>query len=330
VAGETPSTLTPRDTGGTKTAALRILLADDDPTSRLIAQMALRNLGHQCQTVTDGAQAWEAFHSERPDVVISDWMMPGLTGLELCRRVRADSGGYTYFMMVTGQRALDHVIEGMTAGADDYMIKPLNPDDLQVRLIAAARVTALHRQLADQRSELERLNQELTDIARRDPLTGLGNRRALQEDLKLLEARVSRYGHRYCMALLDIDHFKTYNDTYGHQAGDSVLQAVAAELRAQVRAGDALYRYGGEEFLCIFPEQSLATGTIAAQRMRAGLESQGIPHVGNESGVLTLSAGLAVMDTGNRRSVAKVLKEADEALYRAKELGRNRIEYVSS
>jgi diguanylate cyclase (GGDEF)-like protein len=309
---------------------LRILLVDDDPTSRLIAQVALRRLGHQCQTVTDGAQAWEAFHSDRPDVVISDWMMPGLNGLELCRQVRADTGGYTYFIMVTSQRALDQVIEGMTAGADDYLIKPLNPDDLQGRLIAAARVTVLHRQLSDQRGELERLNQELTDIARRDPLTGLGNRRALQEDLELLEARVARYGHRYCMALLDIDHFKAYNDTYGHQAGDSVLQAVAGELKAQARAGDALYRYGGEEFLCIFPEQSLATGTIAAQRMRGGLESQGIPHVGNDGGVLTLSAGLAVMDPSKGRSVAEVLKEADEALYRAKELGRNRIEYVAS
>jgi diguanylate cyclase (GGDEF)-like protein len=310
---------------------LRILVADDDPISRLIAQTALRNLGHQCHTVTDGAQAWDAFQSGHPDVVISDWMMPGLNGLELCRNIRDIAPeGYTYFIMVTSQRSLDQVIDGMTAGADDYLVKPLNTDDLQGRLIAAARVTSLHRQLTDQRSELEGLNEELTAIARRDPLTGLGNRRALQEDLELLEARVTRYGHRYCMALLDIDHFKSYNDTYGHQAGDDVLQAVAAQLRVEARGGDALYRYGGEEFLCIFPEQSLANGTIAAQRMRAGLESLAIPHVGNDNGVLTLSAGLAVLDPSKKRSVAEVLKEADEALYRAKELGRNRIEYVPS
>jgi two-component system cell cycle response regulator len=305
---------------------MKILVADDEPTSRLIAQMALRDLGHQCRSVTDGLQAWEAFQEDRPDVVISDWMMPGMNGLELCRQVRADTGGYTYVIMVTGQGAHGQIVEGMTAGADDYLIKPLDPDDLQVNLIAASRVTSLHRQLSDQRSQLEVLNQELTAIARRDPLTGLGNRLALDEDLELLEARVNRYGHRYCMALLDLDHFKAYNDTYGHQAGDAVLQAVAAELRIQARREDALYRYGGEEFLCIFPEQSLETGTIAAQRMRAGLEALGIPHVGNVGGVLTLSAGMAVLDPDRTRSVAEVLKEADEALYLAKELGRNRVE----
>jgi two-component system cell cycle response regulator len=309
---------------------LTILLADDDPTSRLITKTALRNLGHQCQTVTDGLEAWEAYRTQRPDVVISDWMMPGLNGLELCRKIRDQgSDSYTYFVMVTSQKSLDQVLEGMTAGADDYLIKPLNPNDLQGRLIAAARVTSVHRQLADQRGELTVLNDELIAIARRDPLTGLGNRRALQEDLELLEARVARYGHRYCMALLDIDHFKSYNDTYGHQAGDEVLQAVAGLLKDQARGGDALYRYGGEEFLCIFPEQSLANGTIAAQRMRSGLESLAIPHVGNDDGVLTLSAGVAVLDQNRQRPVAEVLKEADDALYRAKELGRNRIEYAA-
>jgi two-component system cell cycle response regulator len=305
---------------------MKILVADDEPTSRLIAQMALRDLGHQCRTVTDGLEAWEAFQTDRPDVVISDWMMPGMTGLELCRQVRSDPGVYTYVIMVTGQGAHSQIVEGMTAGADDYLIKPLDPDDLQVHLIAASRVTSLHRQLSDQRSQLQVLNQELTGIARRDPLTGLGNRLALHEELELLEARVSRYGHRYCMALLDLDHFKAYNDTYGHQAGDAVLQAVAAELKIQARREDGLYRYGGEEFLCILPEQTLATGTIAAERMRSGLEALGIPHAGNVGGVLTLSAGMAVFDPDRTRSVAEVLKEADEALYRAKELGRNRVE----
>jgi diguanylate cyclase (GGDEF)-like protein len=170
---------------------------------------------------------------------------------------------------------LDEILEGMTAGADDYLVKPLDPDDLQARLIAAARVTCLHRQLAQQRTELQSLNQELTAIARRDPLTGLGNRRALQEDLELLEARVTRYGHRYCMALFDVDHFKAYNDAYGHQAGDEVLHAVAAQLKDKARSGDAIYRYGGEEYLCIFPEQSLATGIHAVQRMRIGVERLG-------------------------------------------------------
>ncbi|MGI8607093.1 MAG: GGDEF domain-containing response regulator [Gaiellaceae bacterium] len=305
---------------------MRILVADDEPTSRHIAHLALRDLGHECETVTDGTQAWEAFRSHRPDVVISAWMMPGLNGLELCRKIRTHAeGGSTYFIMVTSHGARDQIVEGMQAGADDYLIKPLDPADLQIRLIAAARVTSLHRQLAEQRTELEALNQELTAISLRDPLTGLGNRTALEEDLVQLEARVARYGHRYCLALLDVDHFKSYNDTYGHQAGDQVLQTVAAQLKAEIRGGDAIYRYGGEEFLCIFPEQSLATATIAAQRMRSGLEELAIPHVDHIARVVTLSGGLAMLDPDQTRSVAEVLKEADEALYRAKELGRNRV-----
>jgi two-component system cell cycle response regulator len=306
---------------------MNILVADDDPTSRLIVATALRNLGHECQTVTDGARAWDAFRSHRPDVVISDWMMPGLSGLQLCSKIREhDSGRYVYFIMVSGQGLLDEILQGMTVGADDYLVKPLDPDDLQARLIAAARVTSLHRQLAQQRTELEALNHDLASIARRDPLTGLGNRRALQEDLELLEARVTRYGHRYCMGLLDVDHFKSYNDAYGHQAGDDVLQAVAAQLKAKARSGDALYRYGGEEFLCIFPEQSMASGTHAIERMRIGVERLAVSHADSPRGLLTVSAGVAMLDPDHIRSASEVLKEADIALYRAKQLGRNRVE----
>jgi diguanylate cyclase (GGDEF)-like protein len=303
---------------------MKVLVADDDPTSRLIAKTALAALGHQCRTVTDGTEAWDEFRSWLPDAVISDCRMPGLTGLQLCSAVRAHAeSSYTYFIMVSGQGSLDEVLEGMTAGADDYLVKPLDVDVLRARLIAAARITALHRQLDQQKSELHTLNDELTAIARRDPLTGLGNRRALDEDLDSLEARVSRYGHRYCMALIDVDHFKSYNDTYGHQAGDRILQAVTAELLAQDREGDALYRYGGDEFLCIFPEQSLATGTLAVERMRVGVEQLAIAHEGNALGVVTLSAGMAMLDPGQKRSSGDVLKDADKGLYRAKQLGRN-------
>jgi diguanylate cyclase (GGDEF)-like protein len=228
--------------------------------------------------------------------------------------------------MLTGRSAPDQILEGMDAGADDYLVKPLDPDDLHVRLIAAARVTGLHHQLAQQKAELVELNHELTALARRDPLTGLYNRRALQEDLEMLEARVARYGHRYFMALFDVDHFKAYNDTYGHQAGDEVLRVVANELRQQARGGDSLYRYGGEEFLCIFPEQSLASGTVAVERMREGLERLALPHAGSSRGVVTVSAGTAVLDPKHIRLAGEVLAEADEALYRAKDLGRNRVE----
>jgi diguanylate cyclase (GGDEF)-like protein len=306
-------------------SGLRILVVDDDATSRLIARTAVQSLGHECRTESDGARAWQSFQSHPPEVVISDWMMPGLSGLELCRRVRGDCAGYAYFILVTSRKDLDRVLEGMNAGADDYLVKPLDPDDLQARLIAAARVTALHRQLAAQQATLEELNVSLTDIARRDALTGLANRRAMQEDLEQLEARVSRYGHRYTLALIDVDHFKSYNDTYGHQEGDKVLARVAAELKRGSRSGDALYRYGGDELLCILPEQTAETGACAVERMRAAAERLAIPHTGNPTGVVTLSAGMAMFDPLRSRTVAEVLREADASLYESKQLGRNRV-----
>lgn len=305
---------------------MKILVVEDARTSRLITEVTLRKLGHECRSVVDGAQAWESFQSDPPDVVLSDWMMPGLTGLQLCRKIRAHAAGtYSYFIMVTNRADPDDILEGMSAGADDYLIKPLDHDDLQARLIAAARVTSLHRQLASQRAELEGLNRDLGVIARRDPLTGLGNRRALQEDLDLLVARAARYGHTYCMALIDIDYFKSYNDTYGHLAGDAVLQAVANQLKESAREGDALYRYGGDEFLCIFPEQSTATGSIAVERMRLGLERLAIVNAGSGFGVLTFSAGMAALDKSSK-GVEEVVTQADKALYRAKQRGRNRVE----
>jgi len=306
---------------------MRILVADDDASSRLIVKAALRNLGHECHTVADGDQAWSAFQTQLPDVVISDWQMPGLTGPQLCRKIRErDVSRYVYFIIVSGQGLLSEILEGMTAGADDYLVKPLNSDNLQIRLIAATRVTALHAQLAENRTELNELNHDLKAIARRDPLTRLGNRRALDEDLEFLEARVTRYRHRYCVALIDIDHFKAYNDAFGHQAGDRILQAVASQLKAEVRSGDAIYRYGGEEFLCVFPEQSMATGIQAVERMRSAVERLAVRQTDAVGAFLTISGGIAVIDAEHPRPASAVIKEADEALYRAKQLGRNRVE----
>jgi two-component system cell cycle response regulator len=254
--------------------------------------------------------------------------MPGLSGPELCRNIRQHpTGEYAYFIMISVKGSSEDIFEGMTAGADDYLVKPLDLDDLHARLVVAARVTALHSELAQQRIELEGLNHDLAAVVRRDPLTGVGSRLALQEDLDQLDEQVKRYGGGYCLALLDVDLFKTYNDTYGHQAGDRALHAVAAELSQQARSGDAIYRYGGEEFLCIFPEQSLFTGTQAVQRMRMAVQGLAIPHASNPRGVLTVSAGMAVLDPEVPRSASEVFKEADDALYRAKDLGRNRVEH---
>jgi two-component system cell cycle response regulator len=304
---------------------MKILIADDSPTPRLMLQRELEGLGHECIVAHDGAEAWEMFQGSAVDVVISDWMMPRMDGDELCRRVRADTEApYAYFILHTSLEDLKHVVQGMQAGADDYLTKPFQRDQLATRLIAADRISVLHRQLASQQTELERLNQMLFEDSRHDRLTGLGNRRRLDEDLERFADLSQRYDHQLAVVLFDVDRFKQYNDTAGHAAGDEVLRSVAAALAEQCRGGDSAYRYGGEELLVAFPEQNLNNGTIAAERMRATIEALGIPHPGlTPPGVVTVSGGVACL--GPDETVASLLGRADAALYRAKRDGRNRI-----
>jgi two-component system chemotaxis response regulator CheY len=307
-------------------ARLRILVVEDSPVARLALQRTIEGLGHEALVATGGAEAWSAFETHEPDVIVSDWLMPGVDGLELCRRVRARPGTkYPYFIFLTALTDREHTVTAMEAGADDFIVKPLDRLTLQAGLIAAARVTGLHAQLGAQRAELERLNRLLRDDARRDALTHLGNRLRLDEDLEALAARFERYGHRYAVAMCDIDYFKRYNDAFGHPAGDDVLTAVADCLRTSARHGDTVYRYGGEEFVVILPEQSTATAAAALERLRAAVEGLRIAHPANQPGVVTISAGVAELRAGGDAGIADCLRRADQALYRAKGSGRNRV-----
>lgn len=266
------------------------------------------------------ATRWVLFGQCCPEVVITDRLMPGLDGLELCRRIRAlPPGGYTYIVRATSLDEREEILDGMEAGADDYLIKPLDPVDLEAALVAAQRVTSLH-------AELDRYRNELARLACTDPLTQLRNRLSLGEDLQTLHVRSQRYGRTYCLAMCDVDFFKAYNDAAGHQAGDEVLRAVGATLGAHARGGDSVYRYGGEEFLLILPEQTLESAGIAAERLRRGVEELAITYpVGTAGAIVTISVGIAAFDPANEMTADDVLKEADLALYRAKESGRNRV-----
>jgi diguanylate cyclase (GGDEF)-like protein len=307
---------------------LKVLIAEDDAVSRTILKKSVEKFGHECVVAEDGEKAWELFQdTPEVDVVISDWMMPGIDGIELCSRVReTKSDSYTFFIFLTTLGDKEHLLEGMQAGADDYLAKPLDREQLQVRLIAASRVNSLHRQLNEQKAELEKLNGELFALARRDPLTHLGNRLQLREDSRTWDSHAERYGRGYCAMLCDIDFFKLYNDTYGHPAGDEVLKKTAEAISGNLRAGDTAYRYGGEEFLIILPERSLEAATAAAERLRRGVEDLAIPHRGKTPpGVMTVSVGLAVLPPGEKKPAGKLLKEADIALYGAKKVGRNTV-----
>jgi len=300
---------------------MRVLIADDDLGSRLVATAAVQAQGHECRTAPDGEEAWRLMSQFRPDVLVTDRNMPGLDGLDLCRRIRAsDQDGYTYIVLLTALDDPDEVIAGMEAGADDYLTKPLDPFALHTRLLAATRVTELH-------AELARARTALLAQANTDPLTGLRNRHGLVADLAQLDHLSLRYGRSYCIAMCDIDAFKAYNDAYGHPAGDQALRTVAAVFSEVARQGDRVYRYGGEEFLVLLPEQDLAGAAVALERMRAHLTALAIAHPagGGPGAVLTFSAGLAACSASQRVPSREVLAEADRALYEAKRGGRDRV-----
>jgi two-component system cell cycle response regulator len=307
---------------------VRVIIAEDDAVSRTILRLSLAKLGHECLAAENENEALKLYrNTPEVDLVISDWMMPGIDGPGLCRLIREDGrDGYTYFIFLTALGDKGHLLAGLAAGADDYLSKPLDREELQVRLASAFRVTQLHRRLASQNEQLEKLNERLFRESREDPLTHLGNRLRLEEDLDVLQARSSRYGHSYAVALCDVDRFKEYNDRYGHPAGDEVLEKVAGVIMGNRRSGDTAYRYGGEEFLIVLPEQTLQSAASTADDLRKTIERLRIPHEANTpTGTVTISAGVAALASGDAKSTDELLGQADAALYRAKEAGRNRV-----
>ena len=304
---------------------MRILIAEDDAASRLILEAALAGLGHEVIAATDGEQAWQLFQSEKVEAIISDREMPRLNGLDLCRRIRESDGGkYIYFIFLTSVHDKDGAAEAIRAGADDYLMKPLNRHELEARLLVASRITKLYRELANQQVELERLNSQLFLQARTDGLTQVGNRLKMREDLNVLFARVAEQGDSFCALMCDVDHFKLYNDEYGHLQGDEVLKKVARTLVQGCRPNDEIYRYGGEEFLLVMPEQSVEAACAVAERHRARIEQLAIPNIASPGSIVTISVGVAAMTT-TQPSIKEWLEDADGALYRAKQLGRNRV-----
>ncbi|MCF3137999.1 diguanylate cyclase [Paenarthrobacter sp. AR 02] len=303
---------------------MKVLIADDDQISRMITKAAVEQSGHECLVAVDGDSAWELYLAHAPEAVVTDLMMPGMNGLDLCRAIRSsEDDNYTYVILVTSHGSRKDVLAGMEAGADDYVTKPLDPFNLHIRLLAAQRITSLHSDLAKYRTAL-------SNQARTDPLTKLHNRLKLTEDLGELHNPAGNTPKDYCLAMVDVDNFKSYNDIYGHQAGDAALVAIAATLAREVRETDGVYRFGGEEFLLVLGEQSEETAAVILERVRSAVHGLQIEHSGDPDGVLTISAGVAAFDEGHRAGAEQLLREADLALYAAKASGRNRVTLASA
>jgi diguanylate cyclase (GGDEF)-like protein len=292
---------------------MRILIAEDQPASALYLRRTLERLGHEVIVATNGAEAWRIVRDDGVSIVISDWMMPGIDGLELCRRIRLRAGlRYTYIILLTSKDLRAERLEGLRAGADDFLVKPPDSDELAVRLQIAQRILGVQEQL-------ERMNRQLAELVTTDGLTGVRNRRSFDELFAGALSFAPRHSLPLSLAMVDVDQFKSFNDTFGHPAGDGVLRTVAGLLRSNVREHDVVARYGGEEFAVLLPATDRPGSLSVGERLRAAVADHAWPLR-----PVTISLGIATLAPAAHAPV-RLVEDADHALYRAKRLGRNRV-----
>ncbi|KKM10862.1 hypothetical protein SY88_11460 [Clostridiales bacterium PH28_bin88] len=298
---------------------MKILIAEDSLFFRNMLQETLEKWGYQVVATGDGGEAWDVLQREDIRLIITDWIMPGMDGIELCRRIRgADRPGYVYIIMLTAKGSKEEVVNGLSAGADDYLTKPFDPAELQARLAIGQRILHLEQRLLEAKRKIE-------ELASTDPLTGLLNRRTLMQRMEAEVERARRERQPISVVMCDIDHFKTVNDAYGHQAGDAVLREVARCLVSACRSYDIVGRYGGEEFLIVFPGTDACESMAIAERLRAKVASL-LVNAGDEQNIqITASFGVATVREESAESIDALIGRADRALYCAKSKGRNRV-----
>lgn len=308
---------------------LKALVVDDIPDNVKLLTYDLQDAGYDVVSATNGKEAMRIIQDVGPQIVLSDWMMPEMDGLELCQAIRnSDLASYTYIIMLTAHSDQCRLVEAFDAGADDFLAKPFEGPELLARVQAGSRIVALEEELARDRLALHKMNAELCILndklerwATTDDLTALGNRREGMRYLDECWATTKRHGQSLSCLILDIDHFKACNDQFGHSTGDRILRGTADVLRNATRAGERTFRIGGEEFLVVCPSTDSEAATITAERLRAEVESNTIPHKGGTFKV-TISVGAASL-TEAHDTAEDLLGAADRALYAAKAAGRN-------
>jgi two-component system cell cycle response regulator len=298
---------------------VRILIADDDLVSCQMLKRTLESWGYTVISSHDGTTALRILQGpDAPKLAILDWVMPGLDGPEVIRRLRARGDEpYTYVMLLTCRSRKDDLVEGMDAGADDYLSKPFDVHELRVRLRAGSRLIQLQQELITAREAL-RIQ------ATRDALTDMLNRRAILDRLDQALGVVSQEGRPLGLLMVDLDHFKTINDTYGHPVGDDVLVEAAERMKLHLRRYDGIGRFGGEEFLVVLPGCDERATMATAERLRESLTTEPIASKGLQISV-TCSVGAAVHTAENGSDAESLIHDADRALYVSKETGRNRV-----
>jgi two-component system, cell cycle response regulator len=297
---------------------LQVLVVDDSPVYRKLVEHALEGNPYSLLFAKSGREALELFAGHLPAIVITDWMMPDFSGLDLCQHLRSDlHPGYTYIILLTSIAEKGNIVKGLAAGADDYLTKPFDPGELLARIGVGRRIIDLHRQI-------DAKNKLLEEMAHCDSLTGLPNRRAIEEWAARQLRAAARHGFPYWVVLADLDSFKGINDTYGHVGGDSMLKKFADILKTVVRASDICGRLGGDEFVMVITHVEADAIFKTVERFREQLAQQQF-ELGSERISMTASFGIAGLNGKENIDFITLLRGADKALYAAKRAGRNLI-----
>ena len=307
---------------------MKILVVEDSRSNRLLLTQQLERFGATVLSAENGEEALETYAKTRPDLVLLDVVLPDMDGFMVAQRIRAaeNTGDWTPIIFLSSLTDDANIEKGITAGGDDYLLKPVSEIVLGAKIRAMQRIVLMRSSLIALTRKLDAANQELVRISSSDGLTGVSNRRFFDQAISVEWRRARRHSNSIAMLMCDVDFFKLYNDTHGHQAGDDCLRKVAKAIRLNTeRPSDIVARYGGEEFAVVLPETTIGGALMVAEKIRHAIRELNIPHKSSPAGVITMSIGIASAAPGFDNPPDDLIQAADKALYCAKREGRDRV-----